>query len=161
MEYLDNVKYVWMVPSKALTDDGSPQGAYGGTSTTSVDTKGFDRADIIVQVGDTDIAMAEMSVYSGPAAASGANDSTYSEITGTAASGTTGDGRLPQADDDDTTFVYSLDLRKDSIDRFLAVNLVAGDGASGTRFVAVCVLSKAEESPSTADEAGIGWRIHA
>jgi hypothetical protein len=148
-------KIVPLIFPQAVTDADDPVGAYGDANPNSVDTLGFSRADIYVMIGATDIAMTALGVYSGTAVASGADDSDYSAVTGLQASGATGDGRLPTADDDNEVIHFGLDLRNDDIERYLAIDATAGNGSSGTFIVAWCVLSNAEESPNTDAEKGI------
>lgn len=152
-------KVVPIIFPAAIVDADDPVGAFGDANPVSVDTIGFARADIYFVVGATDIAMTALGVYSGPAAASGADDATYAAITGLQASGSSGDGRLPQADDDNKVFHFGLDLRNDDIKQFLALDATAGDGAAGTFSAAYCVLSRGEESPSTDADRGVEWGL--
>lgn len=152
-------KIVPIIFPAAIDDADDPVGAYGDANPVSVDTLGFSRADIYFIVGATDIAMTALGVYSGPAAASGADDATYSAITGLQASGSSGDGRLPTATDDNKVFHFGIDLRNDDIGRYLALDATAGDGTAGTFSTAFCILSRAEEAPDTDAEKGIEWGL--
>ncbi len=152
-------KIVPLIFPQVITDDDDPVGAYGDANPVSVDTLGFSRADVYVIIGATDIAVAALGVYSGTAAASGADDSNYSAVTGLQASGASGDGRLPTATDDNKVFHFGLDLRNDDIKQYLALDATAGNGTAGTYFAAFVVLSNAEESPNSDTEKGIAWGL--
>lgn len=154
-------KIVPLILPQAIVDDDDPVGAYGDANPNSVDTLGWARADVYVMIGATDIAVAAMGLYSGTAAASGADDSDYSAITGLQASGASGDGRLPTATDDNKVFRLGVDLRNDNIEQYLALDFTAGNGTAGTFVVAWCVLSRAEETPSTDAEAGLEYGLDA
>ena len=152
-------KIVPLIFPQVITDNDDPVGAYGDANPVSVDTLGFSRADIYVIVGATDIAATALGVYSGTAAASGADDSDYTAVTGLQASGASGDGRLPQADDDNKVFHFGIDLKNDDIKQYLALDCTAGNGTAGTYFAAFVVLSQAEEAPTSDTERGIAWGL--
>jgi len=155
------VKTVPIILPAAIDDNDDPIGAFGDGNPVSVDTLGYARADIYVMLGATDIAMAALGVYSGPAAASGADDGTYSAITGLQASGSSGDGRLPQAGDDGLIFHFGIDLKNDDIGQFLALDATAGDGTAGTFSCAWCVLSQGNETPTSDTQRNIAWGLEA
>lgn len=156
MIHQDQTKIVPIIFPQAIVDADDPVGALGDANPVSVDTLGFARADIYVTIGAIDIAMADLGVFSGSAAAT--TDS-HTAITGLQASGSSGDGRLPQAGDDNKVFHFGIDLRNDDIDRYLSLEAGCGNGAAGTFIVAHCVLSRAEESPNTDAEKGIEWGL--
>lgn len=158
---LSEPKVVPIIFPQAIVDDDDPVGAYGDANPVSVDTLGFHKATVYVVVGATDIAMAALGVYSGAAAASGADDATYSAITGLQASGSSGSGRLPTATDDNTVFAFEIDLRNDDIGRYLALDATCGNGTAGTFITAFAVLDRADVSPTSATEKGLGWVLSA
>lgn len=152
-------KIVPIIFPAAIDDADDPIGAYGDANPVSVDTLGFSRCDIYFVVGATDIAMTALGVYQGPAAASGADDATYSAITGLQASGSSGDGRLPQAGDGNKVFHFGIDLRDK--ERFLALDATAGNGTAGTFSAAWAVLSRGDEEPTDDADRGIEWGLEA
>jgi hypothetical protein len=152
-------KIAWIFGPVVITDNDDPVGAFGDANPVSVDTLGWSRATIYVRLGASDIAVAAMGVYSGPAAAVGADDATYTAITGLQASGTTGVGRLPTADDDNKTFAFDIDLKAGNIGRYLALDFTAGNGSTGSYQVAFCILSEPNEAPSTSAGRGLEWEL--
>lgn len=150
-----------IVPPQLIRDAADWDGSYGSSNPHSVDTLGFTHCTIKVFTGSIDAAMTALRVLSGAAAASGADDSSYAEVTGAVASGSTGSGRLPQADDDEEYFFFDIDLRNDDIGRYLVLDATAGNGATGTYLFAEAVLSGAEEAPSNATERGAAWALTA
>jgi len=158
---LSEPKIVPIIFPAVITDADDPVGAYGDANPVSVDTLGFSKATVYVIIGASDVDMTALGVYSGAAAASGADDSSYSAITGLQASGSSGDGRLPTATDDNTVFAFEIDLRNDDIGRYLALDATAGDGTAGSYITAFAMLTRANESPITATEKGVGWALSA
>lgn len=161
MHPMDNVKYSWIINNAVITDADDPVGAYGDANPVSVDTLGWSRADIIVRLGASDIDMTALGVYSGNVVASGADDTDFAAVTGLQASGATGVGRIPQDDDDNKTFRFSIDLKNDDIGRYLCLDATAGDGSAGSYITALCILSEPNEAPSTDTEAGVAWTLRA
>lgn len=155
MVHNTQTKIVPLIYPQAIVDNDDPVGAYGDANPNSVDTLGFARADIYVLLGATDVDMTALAVYSGTAAASGADDTDYTIVSSLTSSGATGDGRLPQDDDDNKVFHFGVDLRNDDIEQYLALDATCGDGTTGTFIVAWCELTRAEESPNTNAERGI------
>ncbi len=139
---------------QAIVNNDAPVGAYADANPVSVERNDASFAKVTVTLGATDIDLTSLALYSGPAAASGASDSTYSVVAGSAHSGTTGNGRLPQATDDNTVWVWFVDLRNDSIDNFLAVDIVFGNGTAGGYSTCDIELFHLNEAPSSATERG-------
>ena len=80
--------------------------------------------------------------------------SANTDITGLdPAAGTTGDGRIPQDDDDDKIFGFMIDLKGRK--RYINLDATAGNGALGTYMAALAILSRAEESANTTTERGL------
>jgi hypothetical protein len=146
----DRIKYVPIINPAAIVDDDDPVGAYGDANPVSVDTAGFSHARILVHLGATDIALTAFGAFAGAAAASGADDATYSAITGASFTG----ADLPSATDDGKFFALDIDLRSVS-GRYLALDLTVGNGSSGGFVSAICLLSKGDEELGTAAGQGI------
>lgn len=140
-----NEKVVAVTPPGAIVDDAS-------WTTTEIDTLGYDYLTLYFQIGATDIAMAALTVTESDTAGSG-----HAAISDFTASGTTGDGRLPTATDDNKVFAYYIDLRARK--RYIDVTATAGNGTSGTYLAIMAVLSRAKEGKLTSAEQGLGGRI--
>lgn len=158
-KHVESQKIVPIIFPAAIDDNDDPIGAYGDANPVSVDTLGWNRCDIYFVLGATDIAMAALGVYEGPAAASGADDATYSAVTGAVFSGSTGSSRLPQAGDDNLVWHVGLDLT--ARERFLALDATAGDGTAGTFSAAFAILSEPNEHPNSASERGCTGELYA
>lgn len=158
MIHTQNMKIVPVCFPQAIVDADDPVGAYGDTNPVSVNVAGWKRADVYAVVGATDIAMTAFAVYAGDVAASGADDADYALIPGAAASGSTGDGRLPQADDDNKVFHIGID-HPEQYGQYLAVDATCGDGSAGTFVTIFVVLSRGDETPSTLAGRGLAGSI--
>lgn len=140
-----NSKYVAVTPPNAILDDT-------GATTNEIDTLGYDYCTILVQLGATDIAMAALKVQESDTSGSG-----FADVTGLVASGTTGDGRLPTATDDNKVFAFFIDLRARK--RYLDLVATAGNGSLGTYVSAVAILSRAATAPSSSSARGLGGQF--
>ncbi len=144
MIHLQNVKFLNLIPPVAIKDNAA-------FVTTEIDTKGYDYATFVVNLGVTDIAMAALKITE--CATSGGS---FTDVTGLDADGDTDtDGAtstLPTATDDGGVFVFEVDLR--NTERFLDLSATAGDGSAGTYASGVCILSRAHDVPVTAAERG-------
>ena len=139
-----NAKFLRVVSPEAIKDDGS-------YTSQAVDCNGADYAEIIVQLGATDIAMAALKMTE-----CDTSGGSYTDITGlvfgtsTNTAGST--SSLPAATDDDKFFVFQMDLRYRK--RYLKIVATNGDGTVGGFLVAIARLSRLEQSPKTAALAG-------
>lgn len=134
-----NHKVVAITPPGAIVDNAS-------ITTTAIDTKGFRHLQILVLLGATDIAMAVLKAQeSDDAGMAGAAD-----ISG-AVGGT--DFTLPSATADNTFGAININLRGNR-KRYIDLVATAGDGAAGTYFTAIAILSNPEEWPNSAAERG-------
>lgn len=137
-------KFVPITPPGAIVDNAS-------YTTAEIDTDGFDYCQVYCFLGATDIGMVALKVQesdttgTGFADVSGATFDGGTDIAGATAA-------LPADDDDDSAFVFELDLRHR--ERFLDLVATAGDGASGTFMAAFAILSRANKTPLTAAEMG-------
>jgi hypothetical protein len=149
MQPLDRIGHGTFIYPGPIVDDDSPVGAFADANPNSVDSSDHRHALVLVHLGATDIAMSSLAVYAGPAAASGASDATYAKITGAELTG----AALPQADDDNKTFAFSIDLRAIS-NPFLALDAVCGNGTSGTYVTAEVLLGRSKEELVSATDRG-------
>ncbi len=81
----------------------------------------------------------------------------HADVSGLAASGATGDGRLPQDDDDNKLFAFFIDLRGRK--RYIDVTATAGDGTTGTFMAATYEPCRPKETPVSAADQGLGGRL--
>ena len=133
---LQNVKFAAML---------SPISVNGtAATTTEVDTLGFDYATVIVQSGVLGATMDELSVGHSDTSGSG-----FAAITG----GTFTDPVT--STDDNKIFVAFVDLRKAK--RYL--KLVADPGAAASLVSCVCLLHRAEVTPTSATERGVAQQL--
>ena len=144
-----NVKYFQVTPPAAILDNAS-------ATTNEIDTKGWDYLTVICSVGATDIAMAALKLQESDTSGSGFGDVTgaiFGTSTNTGGSAST----LPSATDDNKLFVFYVDLKNRK--RYIDLVATAGDGAAGTYFSAEAILSRGEESPSSASERGASQEL--
>lgn len=141
---MQQTKYVTMIGPQAIKDDGS-------WTTTEVDTEGYDYATIVFHYGTSDIAMAALAITESDSTGSG-----HSNVTGLVvgtSENTDGDTTsLPAADDDDGFVVFEIDLKARK--RYLDMTATAGDGSSGSYASAMCILSRANVTPTTVSGRG-------
>jgi hypothetical protein len=139
-------KYVAVTPPAAIVDNA----AFG---TTTIDTLGFKRCVIVVQLGALDIAVAALKVQeSDDSGMSGAADIVGTRF-GTDANDTGSTSTLPAATDDNKFYAFEIDLRGRK--RYLDLNLTGGDGSTGTFASAFALLFDGEQIPTTAAQKGV------
>lgn len=138
-------KLVRLVSPEAIKDNGSYTSQAG-------DTKGYDSAVVVVQMGATDIAATVLKVQE-----CDTSGGTYTDITGaTCDGGTNIDGTtasLPAATDDDKFFAVQLSnlaTRK----RYLKIVLTIGDGTTGAFASVFALLFRGKDVPATPAELG-------
>lgn len=134
-------KFLLSTPPAAIVDNAS-------AVFTEVDTAGYDAAMILVGVGATDIDAVALTITESDSAGSG-----HAAITEFTSSGATGDGRLPQDDDDNSIFAFHLDLRNRK--RYLDATITSGDGTAGTFWTAITILYRAADGPLTSTQMGL------
>jgi len=146
MIHMQDVKVLQSVPPAAIVDDASYAFA-------EIDTIDFDYATILISLGATDIAMTALKVQESDVSATGLVDvtglifGTSNGIDGVAST-------LPSAGDDNTVFIFDIDLRNRK--RFLDVVATIGDGTAGAFLSALTILSRASNVVNTAAERGAG-----
>ena len=146
MNSLQQAKFVAAIKPAAIIDDAS-------ATAEAIDTRGWDYATIIVQLGATDIAMTALKVQN-----SATSGGSYVDIAGATFDAGTGMGgavlALPSATDDGQTCVFQIDMRNK--DPFLKVVATFGNGSAGGFIAAVCVLSRGKIGPVLSTEAADG-----
>jgi hypothetical protein len=143
---LQQAKFVAAIKPAAIIDDAS-------ATAEAIDTRGWDYATIIVQLGATDIGMTALKVQN-----SATSGGSYVDITGATFDDGAGMGgavlALPSATDDGQTCVFQIDMRNKN--PFLKVVATFGNGSAGGFVAAVCVLSRGKISPVLSAEAADG-----
>lgn len=135
-----NCKFVNVTPPAAIVDNAS-------YTTNEIDTLGYDYCTIICSLGATDIAMAALKVQESDTSGSG-----YADITGA-----TFASALPSATDDNKMYAFYIPLQGRK--RYLDLVATAGDGTTGTFMSAIAILSRAEQTPSSATARGLGGQV--
>lgn len=138
-------KLVWIINVPAAAVNAA------AFTTASVDLRGWGHCSVYFRLGA--IGAAAMTVLR---IQESDDDSSYATVTGLDCSGSTGEGRLPQATDDDKTFAFHFPTtgRK----RYIDLNATAG--AADTWAVAYAVLSRGKEAPNTSAERGVDSALH-
>lgn len=146
MNHLQQTKTVLITPPAAIVDNAS-------YTTAAIDTFGFNKLEICVALGATDIAMVALKLQeSDDSGMSGATDITGA-IYGTSANPDTGStSALPTATDDNKVFKFFVDLKGRK--RYIDLVATAGDGTAGTFLTAWANLGDGNDTPTSATERG-------
>lgn len=137
-------KYAAAIAPAAILDNAA-------ATAIEIDTEGYDYAEIVMQIGATDIAMAGLKVQEADTSGGSFTD-VAGTVVGTDAVDIDGNSvTLPSADDDNDVVVFQLNLLGKK--RYLKLAATAGDGASGTFLSAIARLSRGDQ-PSSNAEAG-------
>jgi len=144
MIHAQNAKYVLVTSPVAIVNNAS-------WTTAEIDTAGWDYAEVAFCMGANDIDVTALKVTESDTSGSGHVD-VPGLVYGTSANIAGSTSALPLATDDDSIFKFEIDLknRKRYLD-FVATN---GNGAAGGFACIVARLSRAENAPTTAAEAG-------
>lgn len=137
-----------MIFSQGLAYDSvlAPISINGTAATTlSIDTRGYDHLDVVVQFG-----LIGAAPFDAFALQSSNTDGSYAAVTGLTASGSTGANRLPQDGDDGLMAHFGVNLLGQK--RFFS--LVADPGAVACLVSAVAILSRAEDTPNSMADRG-------
>lgn len=129
----------------ATVDDGT-------FTAIPIDTRGYNEAYFVFQLGATDIAMTALKLQE-----SDTSGGTYTDVPG-AAFGATGAPALPTANDDGNSF--QINLRLDGRKPFLRLLATAGNGSTGVAAYAYAVLLSPSVWPQTAAERGVTSQIN-
>lgn len=137
MENLQRARWVTITPPGAIVDNAA-------FTTTEIDTVStgikYDWLTIALQLGALDIAPSVCKV-------------THSDTSGSGFTDVSGGSLSPVATDDNTRFVFHVDLRNKK--RYIDFNLTGGDGAAGTYATAIGILTSGNEAPTTATMRGV------
>lgn len=136
MVHAQTTKIVPIISPQAIKDNVEFVGSKGSTP-VQVDTLGFDYAVIRLMLGATDIAMATVKLWECDTLGG-----TYTAVSGGAFT------TLPSATDDNLVFAWLVNLANRK--RYLEIEVIPGDGTTGSYAVAWAELSRAEQMPSTA-----------
>lgn len=141
-------KFGLAIAPAAILDNASATGI-------AIDTLGYGngRLNVFFLVGASDVDAAAMSLEE-----CDTSGGSYAAIAATAASGTTGDGRLPQDDDDNKVFMISIPITPSRL-RFIKPVFTAGNGTLGTFVAAMYELSNGAIDASTSTTRGLGGQI--
>ena len=139
-------KLVWVIDPVAIVDNAS-------WTTIEIDTLGYDYAQVVFRLAANDIAMTALKVQETDTTGTGEVDITGADFSVTTVNDTDGVAfALPSATDDNTSWVWDLNLKGRK--RFLKLIATNGDGTAGGFAAAVAILSRAKAVPVTAAERG-------
>ena len=139
MQNLQTVKTQWITKPGVIVDNAA-------FTTTTVETKGYRKARLVVGLGALDIAITALKLQeSDDSGMSGAADVTGADFSVSPLS-------LPGATADNNLYAIHVDLRGRK--RYLDLSLTGGDGAAGTYAIAWVDLYDAETEPNSATERG-------
>ena len=139
----NDFKVMSIAHPQALVDDAS-------WTTSEIDTATFSYMRVIVDIGATDVAMAALAITeSDTSATSHANVTGLIFGTSTNSAGST--SSLPSGTDDNSFFLFDIDLRGRK--RYIDLTMTAGDGSTGT-YGSVVALLWGETAPDSAAEYG-------
>lgn len=146
MQNLQNIKILPVTSPAAIVDDAA-------FVTNIIDTKGWDEALFVLQLGATDIAMAALKLTeSEDSAMSGAVDISGADFSVSPAT-------LPSAGADDTLFGIHVKLGG-SRKRYMDLSATGGNGSVGAFASGFVILSKGEASPDSVAERGFNQLLY-
>lgn len=139
-------KYAVAIAPAAIVDNAT-------ATATAIDCKDARYAEIVLQLGATDIAMTALKLQE-----CDTSGGTYADVAGATFSGGLDiDGTalaLPSATDDNQTAVFQVNL--DNRKRYLKVVATFGDGTAGGYIAGVARLSELRSTPETSTAAADG-----
>lgn len=154
MNYLLNKKALNITPPAALVNNAS-------ATCLVIDTQGYADLEIIVILGATDIALTALKVQESDAEASSTSLTSGADITGTRFGTDNNDAgaasTLPSATDDNHLFSFKIDLRGRK--RYLLPVITVGNGTSGAYVTVIALLSRPQQGPRLAADAGYTQRM--
>jgi hypothetical protein len=140
MQRLQDIKIVKITSPGVIVDNAA-------FTTDIIDTKGWDEALFVFQLGALDIAMTALKLQeSEDSGMSGATDISGADFSVSPAT-------LPSATADNTLFGVHVKLGG-SRKRYMDLSATGGDGAAGTYADGFVILAKGETSPDTVAERG-------
>jgi hypothetical protein len=120
-------------------------------TTATIDTLGFRYVTIIILLGALDVALAALKLREGDAA----DMSDAADVEG--ADFSVAPATLPAATDDNKLVAIHVNLNGHK--RYLDLTMTGGDGAAGTYASVVAILSRASETPSSAEQRGYAQEL--
>ena len=118
---------------------------------TELDTLGYEHCEIYLIIGTTNTACSAAILTEGDASGTGHANIAASSFDGqTNAVGAT--AVLPSAANDDSVFVWSLDLRKRK--RYIDATITVGSTSTGGYYTVIAILSNSKVMPVTEAERG-------
>lgn len=146
MQRLQDIKIVKVTSPGAIVDAAA-------FTTATVDTKGWDEALWVVQLGAMDIAATALKLTeSEDSGMSGAADITGADFSVSPAT-------LPSSTADDTFFGIHVKLGG-SRKRYQDLSFTGGDGSAGTYASVFCILAKGETSPGSVADRGFNQLLY-
>lgn len=146
MQILQQIKILPVTSPAAIVDNAA-------FVTNIIDTKGWDEALFVFQLGASDIAMAALKLTeSEDSAMSGAVDITGADFSVSPAT-------LPSATADDTLFGVHVKLGG-SRKRYMDLSATGGDGSAGAFASGFVILAKGEASPDSVSERGFNQLLY-
>lgn len=127
-------------------------------STTTIDTLGYRYAEITIQLGVTNIALASCKVQHSDLANMGSAADITGCVFGTSTNDAGSTSTLPSATDDNKAFSVMIDLRGKK--RYLSLVATTAVSANNVALIsAVCKLSRPAEAPNVAANSGLAQRL--
>jgi len=134
------VKLARIIDPQAIVNNAS-------FTTQEIDSQDFNYAQIVVYVGATDAAFSTLKIQESATSGSGFVD-VQGLVMGSDPNDTGSTSALPTATDDNSFFVFDVDLRGRK--RYLDLVATVGSGTAGAFATSWCVLSRGNDVPVTA-----------
>ena len=147
-------KLVSVLPPAVIADNTSP-------TTNVIDTLGFETLTVVVYYGAMDIASTALKIQEDDSTSSATALTSGADVTGliygtsTNSAGST--SALPTATDDNTFFVFHVNLKGRK--RYLKPVITVGDGAAGTYVTIIGILGRGKQIPATASGRGANQEL--
>jgi hypothetical protein len=141
----------------------APQAIVNNASYTCnvIDTEGYDYLEVDVNLGASDNTLAALKLQESDAKASSTTLTSGVDIAGTRFGTDNNDtgsaSTLPASTDHNKLFTFFVDLRARK--RYILPVITVGNGASGSFVSVTARLSRAEQGPRTAAQAGYAQRM--
>ena|SRR5436309_823831 len=139
MIHQQNTKLINITPPAAKVNNGS-------FTCAEIDTLGFDYMTLTLYLGDLDIALTVLKLQETDTSGSG-----YADVSGGAFSS------LPAATDDNKFYRFFVPLNGRK--RYLKPVVTVGNGSTGAFAAIWAELSRAEQSPDSVTERGLGGQL--
>ena len=152
---IQSAKFANVSPPAAVVDNA----AY---TSTVVDTAGADYVTFVVNLGETDVALATLKVQESDTITDSTTLASGSDVTGlvwgTSTNPDTGStSTLPSATDDNKVFIAFVDTK--SRKRYLQLQATAGNGTTGTYLQASAIVGRVAQGAYDATTRGVGSNL--